>query len=273
MSAGLAIVAYVGHWTIGLSATALVWLQAAAAAGMALGLFCVFLEIGRKLRFLYVVRRPQTSWMTRETYFVALFYPAVAADLLWPHWIFHLLAALSAAGFLYSQARILYAGKGIPAWRHPLIPPMLVIGGLLEGTGLLAFAGALAPGVGTNSAIHVCGVALTVIGAGLWLRYTASAEERGIGPLARRVLAQTTPVLLTVGYVLPALLFAGAIAWTIQWPIIGAIAGLAAVAGGVLWKFTVITRACHQQGFAVPSTVKRRSSTRPVPTPAVSTGS
>ena len=29
----------------------------------------------------------------------------------------------------------------------------------------------------------------------------------------------------------------------------GLLAGLGAVAGGILWKFTVITKACHQQGF------------------------
>ena len=42
-------------------------------------------------------------------------------------------------------------------------------------------------------------------------------------------------------------------------------AKLAAVAGGVLWKFAVITRACHQQGFAVPMMPQRGSGTRAAP--------
>ena len=59
---------------------------------MAVGLFFVFLEIARKLRFALVILRPQSSWMTREVYAVAVFYPAVLADLIWPHEVLHLIA-------------------------------------------------------------------------------------------------------------------------------------------------------------------------------------
>ena len=44
-----------------------------------------------------------------------------------------------------------------------------------------------------------------------------------------------------------------------------AIAGAAAVAGGVMWKFTVITRACHQQGYAMPKMPQRGSGNRAAP--------
>ena len=65
---------------------------------MAAGLFFVFLEIGRKLRFLYVLLRPQSSWMTRETYAVAIVYPALAADVVWPHPALHAVVALGRRG-------------------------------------------------------------------------------------------------------------------------------------------------------------------------------
>ena len=43
------------------------------------------------------------------------------------------------------------------------------------------------------------------------------------------------------------------------------LAGVAAIAGGALWKFTLITRACHQQGFALPMMPQRGSGTRAAP--------
>ena len=78
-----------------LGAGALIEAYLVAAALMAAGLFFVFLEIGRKLRFLYVLLRPQSSWMTRETYAVAAIYPALAADVLWPHPVLHAIVALA----------------------------------------------------------------------------------------------------------------------------------------------------------------------------------
>src|SRR5262249_45125104 len=100
---------------------------------MALGLFCVFLKIGRKLRFWRAVSRPQTSWMTRELYLVAAFYPAVIANLLWPNAWLSLAGGALALAFLYCQAKILHQARGIPAWRVPLMPWMIGATGLLEG--------------------------------------------------------------------------------------------------------------------------------------------
>ena len=139
MASGLIVAAFLA-WLAGIlaDAPALLAAYAVGAVFMAIGLFFVFLEIGRKLRFLYVLLRPQSSWMTRETYAVALIYPALLLDMAMPHAMLHGLVAAAAAAFLYCQAKILHDGKGIPAWRAPLIPAMLVATGLLEGTGLLA---------------------------------------------------------------------------------------------------------------------------------------
>ena len=41
--------------------------------------------------------------------------------------------------------------------------------------------------------------------------------------------------------------------------------GLAAFAGGALWKVTLITRAGHMQGFAIPKMPQRGSGTRAAP--------
>ena len=58
MSSGLAVAAY-AVWALGgMPDAALPWFFAAAAAGMGVGLLFVFAEIGRRARFLYVLRRP-----------------------------------------------------------------------------------------------------------------------------------------------------------------------------------------------------------------------
>ena len=266
MGSGLAVMAYLGHHFAGLTEAALIALYITAAVSMTIGLFFVFLEIGRKLRFINVLKRPQSSWMTREAYVVGLFFAALLADILWSAGLLHLLVAALAAAFLFCQARILYAAKGIPAWRAPLIPWMLIATGIFEGAGLLALAAAWFPDQpGAWSDLAAAGVALALANAGLWQGYRTAAKARGIGPLARRDIRAITPALHLIGHALPAALFGVALLAGVGGPTSLALAGAGAVAGGVLWKFTVITRACYQQGYAVPMMPQRGSGTRAAP--------
>jgi phenylacetyl-CoA:acceptor oxidoreductase subunit 2 len=260
MTSGLVVIAYLAYLTGRLPQAVLLPLQFIAGVGMAVGLFCVFLEIARKFRFLNVLRRPQTSWMTRETYVVALFYPTLLADLIWPTGILHLAVAIEAAAFLYCQARILAAGRGIPAWRAPLMPWMLIATGLLEGAGLLAVATVLQPAaVGAAPFAATAGLVLAVLNGGMWWQYRQDARAAGIGPMARDVLARVSPPLHLLGHAAPVVLFAAFLALGANLPMLAALGGLAAVAGGVIWKVTVITRACHQQGFDLPKVPQRGS--------------
>lgn len=238
-----------------------------AGAFMGVGLFFVFLEIGRKLRFLNALLRPQSSWMTREIYVVGAFYPLVLAALIWPRFEIFAAAALAALAFLYCQARILNAGKGIPAWRVPLIRPMIVATGLLEGAGIAAYANGLGLGsANVTSAVAWGGIVLIVLNAVMWHAYRASAAEQGIPPLARRDIEEASPIVHGVGHAMPALL--SALALMTQGTValaLSAIAGAAALAGGILWKFVVITRACHTQGFALPKVPQRGSGKKAAP--------
>jgi hypothetical protein len=43
------------------------------------------------------------------------------------------------------------------------------------------------------------------------------------------------------------------------------VGGVAAVAGGAFWKFTIIVRAGYQQGFVVPAVPQRGSGARAAP--------
>ena len=63
----------------------------------------------------------------------------------------------------------------------------------------------------------------------------------------------------------PALLFALSVVPQFTPNALAAVGGLAAVAGGALWKFVLVTRACHQQGFALPMVPQRGSGMRAAP--------
>ena len=84
----------------------------------------------------------------------------------------------------------------------------------------------------------------------------------GLPPLARAELERVTPILRLIGHLTPLILFAIA---TVFSDSLLAIAGVAAVAGGVIWKYTIIVSASYQQGFAMPKMPRRGSSTRAAP--------
>ena len=267
VGSGFAFVGWLAYLSGDVALATLPYISAVAAIVIAVGLFFVFLKIGRKLRFWRAILRPQTSWMTRELYAAAVFYPAVLASLLWPRPAIVALAALAALAFLYCQARILHASRGVPAWRVRLMPPMLVATGLLEGTALLALAQALTPTLlASGSFLALTGIVLAVLNAGLWAAYRRGAEAQGIGRLARDVIEETTVPLHIVGHALPVVLFAVALAPSEAAPVALGIGGAAALVGGVYWKFRVILKASYQQGFAMSKIPRRGSGTRAAPT-------
>jgi phenylacetyl-CoA:acceptor oxidoreductase subunit 2 len=124
---------------------------------VAAGLFAVWLEIGRKARALHVFFNPFTSWMTRESFAALLLFTLGLASLLDASLL--PAAAIAAGAFLYCQARILRAAKGIPAWRTPWVVPLIVISGLAEGGALLLLVQGSFTGI-------------PVLAAGAWIKYS-----------------------------------------------------------------------------------------------------
>jgi len=270
MGSSLAFIAMLWHFHGSVSEPLLMQSFVSAGVLMAIGLTFVFMEIGRKRRFLYVLLRPQSSWMTRETYFVALFYLSLVADLFGQQPWLHGLIGISGLGFLFCQARILYAGKGIPAWRAPLIPWMLLFSGLLEGSGLLMlmqlYIRHIAPGA--LAAMAYVTASLALITGALWLGYRQGAAGNDIPPLARQEINRIFPVVAIIGHVLPLagfMVVAGLPAMPAMAAVTTTLAGVGAVFGGVLWKYIVTTRAAYQQGFDLPWLPHRGSGKRAAP--------
>ena len=113
--------------------------------------------------------------------------------------------------------------------------------------------------------MQLFGLGMVIATAGMWRNYVRSAKDNGIPPLARQVLERTTMPVQRFGYVLPAaLLIAGLVVPSMR-ELAVPLAGVAAIAGGVWWKFTVIVRASYTQGFSLKQVPHRGSGERAAP--------
>ena len=224
------------------------WRQFAALglALIALGLGAVWLEIGRRLRALHVFFNPFTSWMTRESFAaLVVFALGAAALVLGQPWTAQALG-VAALAFVFCQGRILRASKGIPAWRTAGITPLIMATGLAEGSGLYLIASG--GGGATRAPLALFALAL-VARAIAWRSYRASL---GSGrPLA--TLEPSAKWLLNAGTVTPLVLILLARFVLPQlFPASAVLAGVLALTAGWYFKFTLVTRAAFNQGFALP---------------------
>ena len=224
-------------------------LLAAAMMLIALGLLCVWLEIGRPWRAMHVFTNWRRSWMSREAIAGVLLFAAggmVAAGVmasLWP-------VALLAFAFAYCQARILRAATGIPAWREPWLTPFLLVTAVTEGAGLFWLC-AMQHRVATLSLLVALG-ALIVLRSMAWLAYRR--HLRGAAPAALAALDGAGRLLQLWGTALPVVLVVIAASGVVDGAVmfaIAAVAGLCAVVAGAWAKWTLITQAGFNQGFAL----------------------
>ena len=221
---------------------------------VAFGLLCVWLEIGRPMRALHVFFHPQRSWMSREAFVATLLLPsgiAAAAGIrgVWA------VAALLALAYMYCQARILKASKGIPAWREPRLVPLIVVTALSEGAGLFLLSSPLS-GSASAALLIVTGVLLIVRWV-LWRVYRRQISRRIALP-ALNALDAAARWLQWLGTLAPLLLLALSLTLlasaAMPPPValaVAALGGVGALLTGAWFKFSLITRAAFNQGFAI----------------------
>jgi len=223
------------------------WLLAAGAGVIAFGLFAVWLELGRPWRSWRVIRHGARSWMSREALVAPLLFAAVAAA--WfgmpgASWA----AALLALVFVTCQARLLQAAKGIPAWREPRLVPLLVFTALAEGIGawlVLSAASAVPHRIWISFAI-VLMARLALWHA--WRRNVRTAPRASAAiDAAGTVFKLATLLPLAAALVALASPLSDGPARALQ-----ALAGALALGGGLWFKYTLVTRAGFNQGFALP---------------------
>lgn len=243
-------------------ATALAWAAGASSwfslfvglGFVGLGLLFVWLEIGRPWRAINVFLHPHTSWMTRE----ALLGPplmAAGAAALFLDFRFVALAALFAAGYLFCQARMLHASRGIPAWCQKELPLLIIATGLAEGTGLYLV-------IAETSTLMI----VAALAAGMFREIMRELYRRGLirSKAPARTLAwfsRPAENALSAGRLAGIILMMLALA---GWPM-AALGGLLAVVTGWGLKFMLITQAAFHRGPILPCTpVRGRESSQVV---------
>src|ERR1700676_2416194 len=146
---------------------------------------------------------------------------------------------------------MLQGATAIPAWREALLLPLIVTTGLAEGAGLF-FLTAPLHATGTQALLAMFG-ALALLRMLVWFAYrrrlaaaAAPAANAALDRAGRTLqIAGTLVRLALIGAIM-----AGAV-WAAQAPLVAAIAGLAAAAAGAYTKYTIVTRAGFNQGFAL----------------------
>jgi phenylacetyl-CoA:acceptor oxidoreductase subunit 1 len=227
------------------------WVGWAALGLVALGLFLILLKIGRPLRFIFVLRQPQRSWMAREAWVAAFLFPLGAVAIWLDSRALMLAAAILALCFLFSQAMILYECKGIPAWRTRGIVPLIIATGLAEGASLyLIAAAAIPPREPMTQLAALAVLILAAIRAWSWKSYLGGLRAEGAPERSIAVLENFERPFLFLGSALPIVLIV--IAWIISSVALGALAAFFVVGTGAALKFVLVTRAGYNQGFALP---------------------
>lgn len=220
------------------------------AALVATGLACVWLEIGRPLRALHVFLHPRTSWMSREAFVATLLLPAAALAATRMPGMLAVAVALALA-FVVCQGKMLQAARAIPAWREPLVAPIIVTTGLVEGGGLVVAAVAA---FGGGASISVVLFAALLLVRGLAIAAYAHRLAMIGADHAHAALAASLRLLLVAGTVLPLALVALAAldAFTPASARAALVAAaLAAAAGGFHFKYTLVLRAGFVQAVAL----------------------
>jgi phenylacetyl-CoA:acceptor oxidoreductase subunit 2 len=160
-------------------------------------------------------------------------------------------AVALALAFVVCQGKMLQAARAIPAWREPLVAPIVVTTGLVEGGGLVVAAVAA---LGGGAPIAVVPFAALVLVRGLGVaRYMHRLATIAAHP-AHAALVPSARLLLVAGTVLPLALVALA-AFDAFTPASAraalVAAGLAAAAGGFHFKYTLVLRAGFVQAVAL----------------------
>jgi len=219
-----------------------------ALAFVALGLFCVWLEIGRPWRFINVLFHAKKSWMTREAMAAMAFFPLGAAAIFFANTPLLIFAAIAGLVFLYCQSQILQAAKGIPAWRQQGIVPLIFSTGLTEGLGLFAVLDITRPvSPSGHPGLTLLLLVFVAVRYLTWRSYRKALGRQGAPTQSLKVFDQDRFGLTA----LPQLVTAAILVGSIYIPSLLIVGGLLTLASGWWFKYSLITRAAYNQGYAV----------------------
>jgi phenylacetyl-CoA:acceptor oxidoreductase 26-kDa subunit len=249
----IAIASYPGTPPLPLGLTAL--------AFIGLGLFMVWLEIGKPWRFIHTYFHPQTSWMTREALAAILLFPVAFFGIVFKIPSMITLAGLLGLLFLYCQARILLASKGIPSWREPAMLPLIISTGLVEGASLLLLFVLILDSI-QGWTLYLLLVLLAIRGLS-WNKYRQQLTAGKAPKQTLSVLSSIHALTFWVGNIAPFILVCAALMVPNISVILVCIASIIAALSGWHMKFVIITRAAQQQGYSLGKLKRGRPTIKP----------
>jgi DMSO reductase anchor subunit len=203
------------------------------------GFGAVAVEAGRPLRGPRVLARVRSSWMSRELLLGGAFAVLALSEWIAPGPLPRALAMLAALALAAAQGFLLRSAKAIGAWDVPIMPVVFVVAALVSGTGLLlavmpALGEAPSPGLLTGA------LAVIVLGAVTWLVYVTWSAAPSFARPTEPLRMQPGVALGFVGYLLPAIVLALAVALPpLAFPA-AVIAGALLIAGQLWTKWLLI---------------------------------
>ena len=249
----LALRAGSGSLPLGVSLNALIL--------VGLGLFLVWLEIGRPWRFINVFFHPQTSWMTREASVSVVLFATALSGILFGQSALIQLAGVAGLAFLFCQGQILKAAKGIPSWREPVIVPLIMATGLAEGAAVFLLW--LAFGNDTPTWLPATLGALLIVRTFFWIGYLNRLHDSKAPKKTLEILDACNKPFLIIGNAFPLVLIVIAAAVPSIRPVFYLLAALLSLANGWYLKFTIVARAAQNQGYGIGKLQKGRPNPRP----------
>ena len=252
-------------WAAIAQAFGLPWALAmtAGAALVACGLLAVWLEIGRPLRSANVLLNPRRSWMSREAAAAGALFVLIAIALAQHAPWASAGAALAALAFVGCQGRMLRAAKGVPAWRQPAMPALIVVSSLTDGLAAYVVLDAISGAAALRGA-GLAGPMLLALAVALrwlvWHRYRigiAGAAPRAVAEAVARLgrdhdraAAAAIALAVAAGVALP---FAP-LAPTADSAALAmiALAAIATLGCGAWLRYGLIRKAAFLQGIALP---------------------
>jgi phenylacetyl-CoA:acceptor oxidoreductase subunit 2 len=214
---------------------------------VATGLTCVWFEIGRPWRALNVFRNPASSWMTRESWLAPVLFLFGAIAVLTGDKAAVWICGLTGGAFLYSQARMLAADIGIPAWRNRYCVPLVVATNVTEGAAIVCIATLSFSELGPAGALLT---ALLVVRVIAWRLYLVRLARDRVPQGSLAALRGIDLPFVWLGNVVPGIL--ATLGWALVSSAALAFAGGVALASGWWFKSTLVNKAAFTQGFGIP---------------------
>jgi len=230
----------------------------AALGFVGLGLFLVWLEIGRPWRFLNVFFHPQASWMTREASIAVLLFGAALAGVALQSAVIIACAGVLGLVFLYCQGRILKGSKGIPAWREPAVMPLILSTGLTEGTSMLVLVLILFDSLPAGLAFTL--LVFAVLRTWAWFHYREALQRAQAPAGTQQQFKNLHGWFVAGGNVIPIVLAATFAFGGHDWMIL--LAALLALFAGWHMKFVLVAKAAFVQGYGIGTMHRGRPTPR-----------